>query len=121
MGVGRPQSMTGVAVPPTPPCQVRAVVVYPFDPSQVQSLKDEEEGQWALRLSVGDVVVLDEEDDEAGWYLGHLVHNPGLVGVFPKSYVHRLWDPLRPDHRHVARRRPSWRRSRPLCASGTDI
>ena len=71
----------------------RAVAVYPFDPSQA-GLEDGQgdgvgggQAQWHLRLDVGDVVVLKEEEPDAGWYLGHLLHNPGLTGVFPKTYV----------------------------------
>ncbi len=61
--------------------------MYPFDPNEAQ----ESGGQWRLPLTVGDVVVLKEETDD--WYLGHLLHNPGLVGIFPKSYVSSLlWE-----------------------------
>ena len=40
---------------------------------------------WRLQLTVGDLVVVREEYDQ--WYFGHLQNNPGLLGIFPKSFV----------------------------------
>ncbi len=69
---------------------VRAAVVYPFDPNEAEltssGLEEEGAAQWRLQLEVGDVVVLREEEEQ-GWFFGHLLHNPGLAGVFPKEYV----------------------------------
>jgi hypothetical protein len=73
-----------------------AVAVYNFDPASVAKRKSKDSAEseeseeavkeWRLHLLVGDVVALVQECDE-GWYFGHPVNNPGLAGVFPKSYV----------------------------------
>ena len=43
-----------------------------------------------LSLLVGDVVSLEEECNE--WFLGRVITNPSMVGVFPKSFVHTYTD-----------------------------
>ena len=43
-----------------------------------------------LPLLVGDVVSLEEECNE--WYLGRVISNPSMIGVFPKSFVHTYPD-----------------------------
>ena len=46
-------------------------------------------GEWRLQLLVGDVITLLQECSD-GWYFGHPANNPGLLGIFPKSYVAML-------------------------------
>ena len=43
-----------------------------------------------LPLLVGDVVALEEECNE--WYLGRVISNPSMIGVFPKSFIHTYPD-----------------------------
>ena len=43
-----------------------------------------------LPLLVGDVVSLEEECNE--WYLGRVLSNHSMIGVFPKSFVHTYSD-----------------------------
>ena len=43
-----------------------------------------------LALLVGDVVSLEEECNE--WYLGWVISNPSMIGVFPKSFIHTYPD-----------------------------
>lgn len=88
-----------------------AVAIYHFNPNQevaenkeeTQESAQDEEGDedeaalengssskhpvqfWRLQLTVGDLVVVREEYDQ--WYFGHLQNNPGLLGIFPKSFV----------------------------------
>ena len=43
-----------------------------------------------LPLLVGDVVCLKEECND--WYLGWVISNPSMKGVFPKSFIHTYPD-----------------------------
>ena len=43
-----------------------------------------------LPLLVGDVVSVEEECNE--WYLGRVISNPSMIGVFPKSFIHTYAD-----------------------------
>ena len=43
-----------------------------------------------LPLLVGDVVSLEEECNE--WYLGRVISNPSMIGIFPKSFIHTYLD-----------------------------
>ena len=43
-----------------------------------------------LPLLVGDVVSVEEECKE--WYLGRVISNPSMIGVFPKSFIHTYKD-----------------------------
>ncbi|TRY70430.1 hypothetical protein TCAL_09293 [Tigriopus californicus] len=59
---------------------VRAVALYPFAMSA--------ECPQALIVEIGASIVLEQET--ADWFVAHPVHNAGLRGLIPRSYVHIL-------------------------------
>ncbi|KAK9873197.1 hypothetical protein WA026_021430 [Henosepilachna vigintioctopunctata] len=46
----------------------------------------EEEGDYKLKLTVGDAVHLIEEEEN--WYIGYVINNRHVQGIFPKNYIH---------------------------------
>ena len=61
------------------------VAIANYRPEQTNEL-NEEFRTLHLQILVGDVVSLEEECNE--WYLGRVISNPGMIGVFPKSFIH---------------------------------
>ena len=63
----------------------QGVAIANYRPEQTNEL-NEEFRTIHLQILVGDVVSLEEECNE--WYLGRVISNPGMIGVFPKSFIH---------------------------------
>ena len=67
----------------------QGVAIANYRPAETEDLNDEFR-TIHLALLVGDVVSLEEECNE--WYLGWVISNPSMIGVFPKSFVHTYPD-----------------------------
>ncbi|XP_045475282.1 dedicator of cytokinesis protein 1 isoform X5 [Harmonia axyridis] len=46
----------------------------------------QEEGEFKLKLTVGDAVHIIEQEEN--WYIGYAVYNRHVQGIFPKNYIH---------------------------------
>ncbi|XP_044753163.1 dedicator of cytokinesis protein 1 [Coccinella septempunctata] len=46
----------------------------------------QEDGDYKLKLTVGDAVHIKEEEEN--WYFGYSINNRHAQGIFPKSYIH---------------------------------